>query len=208
MMSTKKHQLAYIQVYEYIRDKILHGKIERGTKLTEEKLATEFGVSRTPVREAIRKLEQEGLIKQKKVVNPTEKDLRDYFQVRILLESYAARTAAIFMRDEDRKKLEECIFIGRNGTPEEIMEANEKFHDLIIRSTNNPVMIDTIERMQSIIYLFRKTVVYHKRPFLIDEHQNIFEAITSHKPDKAAKLIEEHLQADLEFCLHLINYSE
>ena len=55
------------------------------------------------------------------------------------------------MRDEDIKKLEECIFIGRNGTPEEIMEANEKFHDLIIRSTNNPVMIDTIERMQSII---------------------------------------------------------
>jgi DNA-binding GntR family transcriptional regulator len=65
-------------------------------------------------------------------------------------------------------------------------------------------MVDTIERMQSIIYLFRKTVVYHNRPFLIDEHQEIYDAIVSHNGDEAERLMKEHIQADLEFCLHVM----
>ncbi|SDP04456.1 DNA-binding transcriptional regulator, GntR family [Litchfieldia salsa] len=203
-MEKKTQQSAYQKSYEYIRDQILNGELERGTKLIEEKLAEEIGVSRTPIREAIRKLEQEGLVQQKRVVNPTETELRNYFQVRILLEGFAARSAATYMNEEDLSKLKECVHIGRTGTPEEIMEANEKFHDLIVRSTNNPVMVDTIERMQSIIYLFRKTVVYHKRPFLIDEHQDIYEAILSRQPDEAEKLMKEHIQADLDFCLHVM----
>lgn len=203
-MEKKTPQLAYLQSYEYIRDKILNGELERGTKLIEEKLAVELGVSRTPIRESIRKLEQEGLVKQKRVVNPTETDLRNYFQVRILLESFAARSAATYMSENDLDQLEECIRIARTGSPEEIMEANEKFHNIIVNATNNPVMVDTIERMQSIIYLFRKTVVYHKRPFLIDEHQKIYDAILNHQADEADHLMKEHLQADLDFCLHVM----
>lgn len=203
-MTKKAPQLAYQKSYEYIRDMILNGELERGTKLIEEKLATELGVSRTPIRESIRKLEQEGLIKQKRVVNPTDTDLRNYFQVRILLEGFAARHAAIYMSEDSIENLKQCIDIGRRGTPEEIMEANEKFHDIIVKGTNNPVMVDTIERMQSIIYLFRKTVVYHNRPFLIDEHQDIYEAILSHQPDLAEQLMKSHLEVDLDFCLHVM----
>ncbi|WP_299741751.1 GntR family transcriptional regulator [Rossellomorea sp. y25] len=203
-MKKKTQQHAYIQSYEYIRDQILNGELERGTKLIEEKLAIELGVSRTPIRESIRKLEQEGLVKQKRVVNPTDMDLRHYFQVRILLEGFAAKSAATFMNDQDLNQLKECIHIGRTGTPEQIMEANKQFHDIIVNATNNPVMVDTIERMQSIIYLFRKTVVYHNRPFLIDEHQDIYDAIVSHNGDEAERLMKEHIQADLEFCLHVM----
>lgn len=203
-MTKKTQQHAYLHTYEYLRDKILHGELERGTKLTEEKLAQELGVSRTPIRESIRRLEQEGLVKQKRVVNPTETDLRNLFQVRILLEGFAARSAATYMGEADLKKLEDCVRVGRTGTPDEIMKANESFHDIIVRSTNNPVMIDTIERMQAIIYLFRKTVVYHKRPFLIDEHQYIYEAILNRQTDEAERLMKEHLQADLDFCLHVL----
>ncbi|MDZ5472313.1 GntR family transcriptional regulator [Bacillus sp. 31A1R] len=203
-MEKKAPQLAYLQSYEYIRDKILNGELERGTKLIEEKLAEELGVSRTPIRESIRKLEQEGLVKQKRVVNPTDTDLRHYFEVRILLEGFAARSAATYMSEENLKKLKDCIDIARTGEPQEIMEANELFHDLIVKSTNNPVMVDTIERMQSIIYLFRKTVVYHNRPFLIDEHQEIYEAILAHQGDEAERLMKEHIQEDLEFCLHVM----
>lgn len=203
-MKKKTQQHAYLQSYEYIRDQILNGELERGTKLIEEKLAEQLGVSRTPIRESIRKLEQEGLVKQKRVVNPTDMDLRHYFQVRILLEGFAARSAATYMNEADLNQLKECIDIGRNGTNEEIMEANKQFHDIIVNATNNPVMVDTIERMQSIIYLFRKTVVYHNRPFLIDEHQEIYDAIVAHNGDEAERLMKEHIQADLEFCLHVM----
>ncbi|MBH9965990.1 GntR family transcriptional regulator [[Bacillus] enclensis] len=203
-MKKKTQQHAYLQSYEYIRDQILNGELERGTKLIEEKLAEQLGVSRTPIRESIRKLEQEGLVKQKRVVNPTDMDLRHYFQVRILLEGFAARSASTYMNETDLKQLKECIDIGRNGTNEEIMEANKQFHDIIVNATNNPVMVDTIERMQSIIYLFRKTVVYHNRPFLIDEHQEIYDAIVAHNGDEAERLMKEHIQADLEFCLHVM----
>jgi DNA-binding GntR family transcriptional regulator len=203
-LKKKTQQHAYLQSYEYIRDQILNGELERGTKLIEEKLAEELGVSRTPIRESIRKLEQEGLVQQKRVVNPTDMDLRHYFQVRILLEAFAARSAATYMNQDDLNQLKQCIDIGRTGTTEEIMEANKQFHDLIVNATNNPVMVDTIERMQSIIYLFRKTVVYHNRPFLIDEHQEIYDAIVAHNGEEAERLMKEHIQADLEFCLHVM----
>ncbi|NMO94353.1 GntR family transcriptional regulator [Paenibacillus lemnae] len=200
----KKSSIAFKKSYEYIRDQILNGELPRGTKLIEEKLAEEIGVSRTPVRESIRRLEQEGLIQQKRVVNPSETDLRNLFQVRILLEGFAARSAAQFLREEDLGELRECVRIGRSGNAEEIMTANERFHDLIVQSTHNPFMIDTIARMHSIIYLFRKTVVYHKRPFLIDEHEQICQAIAEHQGELAERLMQEHLQADLEFCIHLL----
>ncbi|AXN39713.1 GntR family transcriptional regulator [Peribacillus butanolivorans] len=193
---------AYVQAYEYIRDRILNGELERGTKLVEERLAEEIGISRTPVRESIRKLEQEGLIKQKRVVNPSDMDLRHIFQVRILLEGFAARHCASFMTEEALVKLKECVDIGSTGNTEEVMSANNEFHDIIVGATNNPMMIDIIDRMQSIIYLFRKTVVYHKRPFLIEEHHDIYKAILLHNGDEAERLMKEHLQNDLEFCLN------
>lgn len=88
------------------------------------------------------------------------------------------------------------------GTSEEVMAANKEFHEIIVGVTNNPVMIDIIDRMQSIIYLFRKTVVYQKRPMLIEEHQGIYEAIRQNDADEAEKLMKEHLYKDLEFCLN------
>ncbi|KOO48074.1 GntR family transcriptional regulator [Viridibacillus arvi] len=193
---------AYTHAYEYIRDQILNGELERGTKLTEERLAEEIGISRTPVREAIRKLEQEGLIQNKRVVNPSDMDLRHIFQVRILLEGFAARYCASYMTEEALEKLKSCVEIGRTGTTEEVMTANYEFHQIIVGATNNPMMIDIIDRMQSIIYLFRKTVVYHKRPLLIEEHNDIYLAILQHNGDEAERLMKDHIQKDLEFCLN------
>jgi DNA-binding GntR family transcriptional regulator len=203
-LTKKTPQLNYIQAYESIRDKILNGELTGGTKLTEERLAEELGVSRTPVREAIRKLEQEGLVKQKRVVNPSVSDLRHLFHVRILLEGNAARLAASYMTEEALVRLKECIDIAKSGTTDEIMKANEEFHNIIVGASHNPVMIDIIDRMQSIIYLFRKTVVYHKRPFLIHEHEEIYRAISNHDGDAADQLMKDHLQKDLEFFLHLL----
>lgn len=201
---TQKSPLAYRQSYEIIRDMILRGAIPQGTKIVEEKLASELGVSRTPIRESIRKLEQEGLIVNKRVVTPSESELRNRFQVRMLLEGYSAHCAATYLPENELASLWECVKIGRTGTLDEIMKANEAFHDIIVQSSNNPLMVNLIDQMQSIIYLFRRTVVFYNRPFLIDEHENIYEAIKARDGQLAEQLMKDHLQADLEFCLHLI----
>ena len=201
----KKSKPAYQKSYEIIRDKILDGELPGGMKIVEEKLANELGFSRTPIRESIRKLENEGLIVNKLVVKPTEKDLRHIFQVRILLEGYSAKCAATYLSENDLQTLKECIRIGQTGNVEEVMEANEHFHEIIIHASNNPIMIKIFDQMHSIIYLFRLTVVFYHRPFLIEEHKKIYEAIKQRDGQLAEQLIHEHLQADLDFCLHLIN---
>ncbi|MBS4178682.1 GntR family transcriptional regulator [Lederbergia citrea] len=204
-MSHQTSGSAQIIAYETIRDRILNGAYPGGTKLVEERLAEEIGVSRTPIREAIRRLEQEGLIKRKKVFKPTEKDLRHLFQMRMLIESHAAKMAASYMMEEDISELRKSIEIAKSSTPDEIVEANKRFHDLIVRECRNPIMIDTVDRMQSIIYLFSRAVVLHKRPFLIDEHEQICQAIADRKPEEASELMRTHLEADLEFALNIVN---
>lgn len=196
---------AYHKSYEVLRDRILNGELPGGTKIVEEKIASDLGFSRTPIRESIRKLEYEGLIVNKRVVKPTEKDLRNMFQVRILLEGHSAQCAATYLKEDELQALYECVEIGRNGTNEEIMRANERFHEIIVGASNNAIMIDTIDRMQSMIYLFRKTVVFYQRPHLIDEHEQIYEAIKVHDGQRAEELMKKHLQADLDFCLHIIS---
>lgn len=204
MLGSDRSRPAYHQSYEIIRDRILNGELPGGTKIVEEKIAADLGVSRTPIRESIRKLEQEGLIVNKRVVKPTEKDLRNMFQVRILLEGHSAKCAASYLKENELGSLYECVEIGRKGKIEEVMIANERFHEIIVGASNNPVMIDIIDRMQSTIYLFRKTVVFYNRPHLIDEHEEIYEAIKARDGQKAELLMKNHLQADLDFCLHLI----
>jgi DNA-binding GntR family transcriptional regulator len=198
----KQQHSASDTAYEKIRDAIFEDKYERGEKLTEVKLADELGVSRTPVRDAMRKLEEEGLIKDKRVINPTIKDLMNTFDVRMLLEGFAVRQAARYMGPDRMEELKKCVEAAKQGTTEEIMEANKEFHDIIVRASNNDVLIDTIERMQSVIFLFRRTVVYHQRPRLIEEHEAILEAIQNHEEDKAEALMKSHLKKDLDFSIH------
>nr|WP_143525728.1 GntR family transcriptional regulator [Salimicrobium flavidum] len=202
-MNTPKRNSAYTQAYEYLREKILNGDIEGGHKLVEDRFAKMLGVSRTPIREALRKLEEEGLVKQKRVVKPTESDLRDIFRVRMLLEGDAARAAAYYMDNKRLATLKESIDVSKRGNYEEIMVSNKQFHDVIVEASNNRFMIDAINRMQSIIYLFRKTVVYHNRPRLIEEHEDIYQAIVNRNAEKAEKLMRDHLQADLDFFLYV-----
>src|SRR5690242_20650899 len=99
MLGNDRSRPAYHQSYEIIRDKILNGELPGGTKIVEEKIAADLGVSRTPIRESIRKLEHEGLVVNKRVVKPSEKDLRNMFQVRILLEGYSAKCAASYLKE-------------------------------------------------------------------------------------------------------------
>lgn len=195
---------AQLIAYETIREKIITGTYPGGMKLVEVQLAEEIGVSRTPIREAIRRLEQEGLIKRKKVIKPSEKDLRHMFQMRMLIESHAAKMAASYMSADRIEKLRKCIQLAQISEPNATVKANKEFHDLIVQECRNPIMIDTVDKMQSIIYLFSKTVVLHERPLLIEEHVRICDAIEQRQPEIASKLMEDHLRADLEFTLTIV----
>ncbi len=133
---------AYTYAYETIRDQILNGDIEPHIKLTEEMLAEKLGISRTPIRSAIAKLEQEGIIRNKRVFIPTANDMRHIFQVRMLLEGYAAKYCSNFITEDALNRLKKCVEIGYNGTTEEIMQANHVFHQIIVQETRNPLMIE------------------------------------------------------------------
>lgn len=191
--------------YETLRDKILSGELEGGTKLVEDRLAESIGVSRTPIREAIRRLEQEGLIINRKVYKPNSMNYIHLFEMRILIECFAVRKAAKYMTDEELKQLKNTIDIARSSFGEEVIEANKAFHDMIVNQSRNPVMIETVEKMRSTIYLFSKAVVFNKRPMLINEHDGIYRAIEARNAELASNLMEAHLKADLQFTLDMKN---
>ena len=150
--------------YEYIRERMLDGTYKGGMKLVEERLAGEIGVSRTPIREAIKRLEQEGLIKNKQIYNPTAQDLIYIYEIRIVLESFAAKRAAKNMTTETFIELENTIKESRNslmeGQSKDIYNVNQRFHEIIINECQNPIMIEKLEKARTIFYLFSQSLIY------------------------------------------------
>ncbi|WP_257347340.1 GntR family transcriptional regulator [Pseudalkalibacillus decolorationis] len=196
------------KTYETLRDMIFNGDLKKGEKITETNLANTLGISRTPVREAIRRLEQEKLIDNNRIANPTERDYQDIFEMRILIEKFAVAKATQFFSPSDIEELENYVEIGYSGELEAKMDVNKSFHEKIVNGTKNKMMIEYFNQMQSIIYLFRKTVLSYKRPGLIDEHKEIVTAIKERDTERAEKLIVEHLKADLEFGLYYLRDDE
>jgi len=195
---------AYEKSYETIRDMIFNGDLIKGEKITETGLAKKLGISRTPLREAIKRLEQEKLIYNNRIANPTERDYQDIFEMRILIEKFAVVKAAQFFTSSDIEELDRYVEIGYTGEIQEKMDANKSFHEKIVNGTKNQLMIEYFNQMQSIIYLFRKTVLDYNRPGLIDEHRDIVKAIKDKELTKAEQLMEAHLKADLEFALYYL----
>ena len=140
-------------VFENLREAIVEGRLKPGQRLMEVQLAEQLGVSRTPVREAIRKLELEGLVvmlprKGAYVANMSLKDLIDVLEIRASLEGLAASLAAERITDEDIKKLESIVEEFKDGINESNVEAllrkDVEFHECIFKSTNNPVNVNNL----------------------------------------------------------------
>lgn len=194
--------------YEYIQERMLDGTYKGGMKLVEERLASEIGVSRTPIREAIKRLEQEGLIKNKHIYNPTAQDLIYVYEIRIALESFAAKRAALIMTTENLIELENTIKESRNslieGQSKNIYNATQRFHEIIINVCQNPIMIERLEKARTIFYLFSLRLDLYNRPHLIEEHEEIYEAIKDRNEQLAGELMTKHLYKDMNFTLEVI----
>lgn len=198
-----------LTIYQKIRNDIIAGALAKNEKLTEAKLAKKYGVSRTPIREALQQLELEYFIKDGYIFTPTTEEYRHIFEMRILLETYALRQAIYVYTDEDLAELQRYTEIDLNHEDEAtIIRINDQFHQKIIHATRNTFLLETYQKYKSFIFLFSQTVINKRRPGLIEEHKDIVEALYDRDEARAVSLLETHLKRDLEFSLYYLDFKK
>ena len=197
-------------VFENLRNAILEGDLKAGKRLMEVQLAEQLGVSRTPIREAIRKLELEGLVvmlprKGAYVANMSFKDLIDVLEIRASLEGLAAYLASERRRDEDIIELErvakEFERSVRETDIDNVLKNDIEFHEKIFSMANNKKLYHLINSLWEQVHRFRVTYVsnYDASLSLVDEHNKILEAIKSGDSELAKKYATEHIELAEQF---------
>lgn len=191
-------------VFKTLRQGILTGELKPGERLMEIHLANRLGVSRTPIREAIRKLELEGLVimiprRGAQVAQITEKNLQDVLEVRRALDTFAAKLACRRMTEEQKKELKkaaedfEKAIETKDATV--IAKADVKFHDIILQSTGNDRLIQLVNNLAEQVYRYRFEYVKDKTSHskLIAEHRNIYNSIVNQDEAAAERAVETHV---------------
>jgi len=194
------------RAYEFLKSSVLSGHFNPGERLTEEHLAKKLGVSRTPVREALHKLESEGLIKPLEtrgfIVSRDSKDeVEELFELRAILEGYALRIISERISEEDLKQLDRLIAGAedalRRKRMEEVFKWNTKFHD-----TLHGIVVDK-KRLHRLLVNIRKYVLRYRRDTLqypdggkraVDGHRKILLALRLRDPDLCERMMREHIQ--------------
>lgn len=191
-------------VFDQLRTAILTGKLKPGERLMEIDLAEKLGVSRTPIREAIRKLELEGLVvmevrKGAYVADVSIKDTLDILEVRSVLEGLAASLAAKRMTDDEIKGLHDILQSFNQAVKENDMkhmiEYDTKFHNKIFESTRNKKLIQMVNSLQELVLRFRVTYFteYKRATDMPTEHQLIYKSILNGDPIAAQKNGQYHI---------------
>jgi len=204
MCAKLKPQSIREMVFKQLRKEILLGVRKPGEKLVESELAKELGVSRTPVREALHKLEQEGLIqvfprKYSLVIGITNDCLNEINLIRALLEPAAAKQAVKHLTDEQLAELEELLdqseYYFRKNDIRNLLRVHDAFHQMIIQASKMPRIIQILENMHDYIVRFRISFLSH--PELVErsirEHRKILAAAKSRDAEKVEAIFKEHL---------------
>lgn len=192
-------------VFNTLRQAILKGELKPGERLMEIALAERLGVSRTPIREAMRKLELEGLVvmiprRGAQVANITEKDLNDVLEVRIALENVAIEKACKRMSEEEMGRLwlaaKEFKHTISEGNLVKLAEADVAFHEIIYRASDNKRLIQVLNNLREQIYRYR--VEYLKdaqtRDVLVQEHEELTQAIKDRDVARAQEISFRHIE--------------
>mgnify|MGYP002853607190 FL=1 len=191
-------------VFNALRQAIIEGEFQPGERLMEVTLANKLGVSRTPVREAIRMLELEGLVvmvprKGAEVAKITVKDLKDALEVRMAMEALSVRLACERIDEKGKEELKAaCIkfkeAINSKLVPA-IVEGDEAFHNVIYKASKNNKLINITQNLREQVYRYRveyvKDFLYHDN--LVREHDLITMAILKGDADTAEKIMKEHI---------------
>ena len=202
-----KHKTISIagQIFEQLEQDILIGKYKRGEILTELKLSEARGVSRTPIREALRRLEQEHLIEETSrgavVVGITEKDLEDIYEIRNSLEGIVAERAAANATEEQLEAMREVIELQQyysqkdSDNADKIKDLDSQFHEMLYRLSASEIFVQTLLPLHKKLIKFRKASIRRHGRALQSaaEHQSIYEAIRSRDGQKAKELTLFHI---------------
>lgn len=191
-------------VFETLREAILKGVLSPGQHLMEMQLAYQLGVSRTPVREAIRMLELEGLVvmiprKGARVAAISEKSLCDVLEVRRALEELSVRLACSRMDRKDLEKLDainqQFIKACQGDDVVQIARIDESFHGLIYEAADNDKLLQLLNQMQNQMYRYRIEYIKMKerRPILVEEHKKIIHALAKKDEAAAIQAIRMHI---------------
>ena len=195
-------------VFETLRDAIITQVLKPGERLMEIQLADEMGVSRTPVREAIRKLELEGLVvmvprKGAYVAGVSMKDIHEVYEVRAALEMLAVTLAAERITDEELDALERQVLkeseaeaTGDENTLDNIIYIDSTFHDIIYQAAHNQRLVQFVNILQEQLQRFRAASLSRpgRSKTALDEHKQIVEALAERNGELASKLAKEHIE--------------
>lgn len=191
-------------IFNSLREAIIIGELRPGERLMEVQLAEKMGVSRTPVREAIRKLELEGLVdmiprKGAHVAELSIKDIMDVLEVRASLDGLATSLAAERITDDELKELKHingqfASYIEKENLNGSIKKDVE-FHDIIYRASRNDKLISIINNLREQVQRFRVIYLkeYNNSKNLIKEHNDIFEAVSSRSMENARNIAKTHI---------------
>lgn len=193
------------KIFRYIKTQIINGSYKPGESLVESKLAEELGVSRTPIREAVRLLEQEGLVesthnKGAVVVGISSKDVEDIYAIRQLVEGLAARWAAERITCEDKKDLKKLYdlmeFYAARGDVDEIAKLDNQFHHIIYEASGSRILNFTLSNLHQYVQLARQESLQipHRLEKTLREHRAIMESFLESKPEEAEKAMVEHVR--------------
>lgn len=191
-------------VFNTLREAILKGELKPGERLMELQLAAKLGVSRTPIREAIRMLEQEGLAvtvprKGAEVAKMTEKDMEDVLVIRATLDQLAVELACDAITEEQLKQLQNA---GKNfenslqtGNLKKIAQADVEFHEVIYQATGNIKLVTMLNNLREQMYRYRVEYLKDDSKYqeLIREHHAIMEGIRAKDKKRASEMMKDHV---------------
>ena len=192
------------QIFIELENNILTGVYSRGDIFTEMNLSEMLGVSRTPVREAIRRLEQERLVdittKGVVIMGISPKDISDMYEIRLRTEGLASRWAANVMSEDAKKELREIVelqeFYTAKKDADNIKNMDSKFHEIVYNNCGSIVLSDMLHQLHRKVMKYRKASVSNsERAFQsTKEHREILDAILAGDADKAERLTVEHIK--------------
>ena len=198
------------QVYDYLKNAIIFGEFDPGERLIEEKIAETLDVSRSPIREAVRMLEKDGLLNVHQtggvtVVNPTIEDYRSLYEIRVEMESLAAYYAAERCNEQElqlmRTSIQEMAHEISIGNLKGLLRVNFNFHEIIVRGSRNPFLISMTLQLRGVNSFYRRAIVEGNPRNIhnaLKDHEEIFHAIEQRDAPLARKLMKEHIEHDYQ----------